>query len=124
MTAPGKGAPDQTMVFSRGDLTLRLPTHIAEKLASQTGREVRLGIRAEDVDEKRDAGEGEVICGVVNSVLPVGSDQFLGMEFGSEELFFRVGKDLHHRTGDQVALSVDFKRLHVFDKDSGRTLIW
>ena len=119
--APGAG---NTTVFRRGDLTLRLPDHITAKLSGQTGRTVRLGIRAEDVDEKRRADEGEVLRGTVNSVLPVGSDQFLGMQFGKDELFFRVGKDLAHKTGDAVELAVDVNRLHVFDMDSTKSLIW
>ena len=110
--------------FVRGDLSLTLPGAIAGKLADSNGREVRLGIRAEDVDETAQGGEGSVIRGKVNSVLPVGSDQFLGFDFYGEELFFRVGKDLSHALGDDVALSVDLNRLHVFDKDSGDTLIW
>ncbi len=117
------GAGDAT-VFRRGDLTLLLPDHIAGRLSGQVGRTVRLGIRAEDVDEKRRAGEGEVLRGTVNSVLPVGSDQFLGMQFGKDELFFRVGKDLAHKTGSAVELAVDVNRLHVFDPDSTKSLIW
>jgi multiple sugar transport system ATP-binding protein len=113
-----------TARFVRGDLSLTLPEAIAGKLADSNGREVRLGIRAEDVDETAQGGEGSVIRGKVNSVLPVGSDQFLGFDFYGEELFFRVGKDLSHSLGDDVALSVDLNRLHVFDKDSGDTLIW
>ena len=60
----------------------------------------------------------------MTSVLPIGSDQFLGMELEGEELFFRVGKDLNHATGEVAALAVDVNRLHVFDPDSGRSLLW
>ena len=51
---------------------------VAEKLAGQDGRAIRLGIRAEDVDMRAAGGAGSTIQGKVNSVLPVGSDQFLG----------------------------------------------
>ena len=57
-------------------------------------------------------------------MLPVGSDQFLGFDFYGEELFFRVGKDLAHKLGDDVSLAVDLNRLHLFDTDSGRSLLW
>ena len=67
---------------------------------------------------------GKTIAGVVNSVLPVGSDQFLGMQLGDAELFFRVGKDLRHAEGEAVVLSVDVNRLHLFDRDTGASLIW
>lgn len=113
-----------TARFLRGDLALDLPKAIATKLATSHGREVRLGIRAEDVDETAQGGTGSVIRGKVNSILPVGSDQFLGFDLAGVDLFFRVGKDLAHALGDDVALSVDLNRLHLFDKDSGETLLW
>ncbi|SDI98815.1 ABC transporter ATP-binding protein [Aliiruegeria lutimaris] len=114
----------ETVSFVRGDLKLKFAGETARKLASSNGREIRLGIRAEDVDETRSSGEDSLIRGKVNSVLPVGSDQFLGFDFCGEELFFRVGKDLDHALGENVALSVDLSRLHVFDKASGASLIW
>jgi len=110
--------------FVREDLILDLPEAIASKLAGQDGRPVRLGIRAEDVDEAASAGPGATIHGKVNSVLPVGSDQFLGFDFYGDELFFRVGKGLAHKVGDDVSLSVDVNRLHLFDMDSGASLLW
>ncbi|TYB81191.1 ABC transporter ATP-binding protein [Maritimibacter fusiformis] len=113
-----------TARFRRGDLAFDLPASIAAKLGSSHGREVRLGIRAEDVDETAAGAAGSVIRGKVNSILPVGSDQFLGFDLAGQELFFRVGKDLAHNLGDDVALSVDLNRLHLFDKDSGETLLW
>lgn len=115
---------DDGMVFRRGDLALRLPPQIADRLSGQDGRDVRLGIRAEDVDESGVMEPGKTIAGVVNSVLPVGSDQFLGMQLGDAELFFRVGKDLRHAEGEAVVLSVDVNRLHLFDRDTGASLIW
>ncbi len=111
-------------MFRRGDLSLRLPPHVAERLAGQGGRTVRLGIRAEDVDEKRRGGTDGVLRARVNSVLPIGSDQYLGVQFDKQELFFRVGKDLSHKPGETVDLAVDLNRLHVFDPASTRSLIW
>lgn len=113
-----------TARFIRGDLAIDLPPSTAVKLAACNGREVRMGIRAEDVDATATGAAGSVIHGKVNSILPVGSDQFLGFELAGQELFFRVGKDLAHKLGDDAALSIDLSRLHLFDKDSGETLIW
>lgn len=110
--------------FERGSLRLRLPPHVARTLASGNGRQVRLGIRAEDVSESAGHRDGEVMHGHVNSVLPVGSDQFLGMQVEGEELFFRVGKDLRHAAGENIALSIDVNRLHIFDRETGSSLLW
>ena len=85
---------------------------------------MRLGIRAEDVAEGTAEPGYNALSGTVNSVLPVGSDQYLGMDFGGEELFFRVGKDLRHAFGESITLAVDLNRLHVFDRETGQSLIW
>jgi len=121
----GKVRPDGDGVcFERGALSLVLPPHIARKVGSDAGRDVVLGIRPEDVDEHSVPRDGEVLHGRIASVLPVGSDQFLGVEVDGKQLFFRVGKELHHREGENVALSVNVNRLHLFDKASGKTLVW
>ncbi|MEM1265200.1 MAG: sn-glycerol-3-phosphate ABC transporter ATP-binding protein UgpC [Pseudomonadota bacterium] len=111
------------MSFRNAGLTLRLAPEAAARLPGQGGRAVRLGLRPEDVDERREASEGAAIRGQVNSVLPVGSDKYLGMQLGPQELFFRVGKDLAHRIGEDVTLTVDSHRLHLFDAESGTSLL-
>lgn len=109
--------------FRRDELALRVPKSLAVRMSGAPGRKVRLGIRPEDVDEKGIPSDETALRGTVNSVLPVGSDQFLGLQFGKEELFFRVGKDLSHRFGEDVALSVDVNRLHFFDPETGGSLV-
>jgi multiple sugar transport system ATP-binding protein len=116
-------ADADALLFRRDDMALRIPGALADRLKSRTGRKVRLGIRPEDVDEKAVPSDDRALRGSVNSVLPVGSDQYLGLQFGKQELFFRVGKDLAHRTGDNVALSVDVNRLHFFDTETGASLL-
>ena len=111
------GAPG----FACGDLTLALPAHLAEPARRQGEREVVLGLRAEDVGEQ--AGErSRSLQGRVVSVLPVGSDQFLGLQTSGGAVYVRVGKDHRHREGENVALAVNTDRLHLFDKASGQTL--
>ncbi len=110
--------------FRRGQLDLLIPPPLASRLNGVNGRNVCVGLRAEDVDERSEPPAGRSISGRVTSVLPIGSDQFLGMEIEGEELFFRVGKGLRHATGQPIDLSVDVNRLHIFDPDSGDTLLW
>jgi multiple sugar transport system ATP-binding protein len=110
--------------FRRGDVDLLLPAALIARLTDLGGRKVCLGLRAEDVDERVAPLPGRAIRGRVTSVLPIGSDQYLGMALEGEELFFRVGKDVRHADGDMITLSADVSRLHLFDPDNGRTLLW
>jgi multiple sugar transport system ATP-binding protein len=103
--------------FVRGGVSLALP----KPLQGQGGRAVKLGIRAEDVDPK---ATQQVISGRVTSVLPVGSDQYLGVEVEGATLFFRVGRELRAREGENIALSVNTSRVQLFDSSSGASLLW
>ncbi|HZM33014.1 MAG TPA: sn-glycerol-3-phosphate ABC transporter ATP-binding protein UgpC [Burkholderiales bacterium] len=103
--------------FMRGALSLPVPV----PMPAQAGRPVKLGIRAEDVDLR---GTGEQLSGRISSVLPVGSDQFLGVELDGATLFFRVGREVRAREGESISLPVNAGRLQVFDAVSGASLLW
>jgi len=109
--------------FQRGSLTLALPPMAQQCLAGQAGREVVLGMRAEDVETDGPTGE-DGIEGRVLSVLPVGSDQFLEIEVEGVKTFLRVGKEGKHRLGEPARLRVNLNRLHLFDKQSGSNLMY
>ncbi|HEY5634180.1 MAG TPA: ABC transporter ATP-binding protein [Burkholderiaceae bacterium] len=108
-------------VFRCGDLRLALPPALAAGARARVGAPVVLGLRAEDVIEQ--AGpQACALRGEVSTVLPVGSDQFLGLRTAGGQVFLRVGKDRRHREGERVELSVVTSRLHLFDKASGESL--
>jgi multiple sugar transport system ATP-binding protein len=108
------------LVFQRNAGAIRLPQRIGAP--DCVDRPVILGIRPEDVRERTTAGDDCVLGGTVRSVLPIGSDQYLGIAFDDRELFFRVGKELHHRPGDHVTLALDPARLHWFDAQTAEAL--
>ena len=103
--------------FVRGELSLSL----SRSLPAQAGRPVKLGLRAEDVDPR---GTGDTLRGRVSSVLPVGSDQFLGVEVEGATLFVRVAREVRAHEGENIALAVNTRRLQLFDSSSGASLLW
>ncbi len=117
-------ASGRRMAFRRGALTLSLNDEASAKLSGQEGRKAILGIRPEDVDDRNKPSGGGAIDGHVNFVMPIGSDQYLNMELGGEELFFRVGKETRHQNGEEVTLAANLDRLHLFDPDTKKSLLW
>jgi len=103
--------------FLRGGVSLAL----AEPLRGQAGRPVRLGLRAEDVDTRQ---MNQRLTGRVSSVLPVGSDTFLGVDVEGATLFFRLGREMRAHEGENVSLAVNMSHAQLFDSSSGASLLW
>jgi len=112
------------MVFQKGGFRMHFPEDMTVKLQAHTGRAVTLGIRPEDVNEQGAAMPGSAVSGTVDTVLPMGSEQYLSMTIEGTEVFFRLGKEHKHKDGDSVALEVNRNRLHVFDKETRRSMLW
>jgi multiple sugar transport system ATP-binding protein len=115
------GASTGGPAFRCGELELLLPPALAVRARALGDQAVVLGLRAEDVLE-HSAAPGTTLCGQVTTVLPVGSDQFLGLQTAGGPVYLRVGKDRRHHEGERVLLSVVTNRLHLFDKASGQSL--
>ncbi len=110
--------------FERGSLRVEFLPEMAAKLNGQGGREVVIGLRAEDVVESEAPEIGACLTGRVASVLPVGSDQFLDMDLEGARLFLRLGKECRYREGDTATLGINLNRLHLFDKASTQSILW
>jgi multiple sugar transport system ATP-binding protein len=103
--------------FRRGALRVPLPW-----AAHAAGREVVLGIRPEDVAPLSERPDAPRITGTVETVLPVGSDRFLGLKVEDRSVFVRVGKQAQHREGESITLGLAPERLHLFDPQTGSSL--
>jgi multiple sugar transport system ATP-binding protein len=109
--------------FRRGDLRIALPTTAAARASGSMGREVTLGLRPEDVCPPGQRPDAPTFTGTVESVLPVGSDRFLGLKIEGQSVFVRVDKQSQHREGESLTLAVVPERLHLFDRASGSSLL-
>ena len=99
--------------FKRGGMSIPLPP-------LQTGaRDIVLGLRPEDVGPPSD---GPQLQGVVDTAMPSGADQFLGVRVGETIMFLRVGKDVRVRAGEPISFGLNPDRLHVFDRATGKSL--
>jgi multiple sugar transport system ATP-binding protein len=107
-----------------GDFAATLPLGLAAKLSNAAAGEVLLGIRPEDVTGAAPAPGDGVVAGRVGAILPNGSDQYLEIRIGESDCFFRVDKKAQYRAGEAALLALDPARLHLFDKATGRSLLY
>jgi multiple sugar transport system ATP-binding protein len=116
-------AVNGTTLFRRGEVRIALPAPAAARVSGSTGREVVLGIRPEDVCPPNQRPDASTISGTVETVLPVGSDRFLGLKIEGNSVFVRVDKQSLHREGEAVTLAIVPERLHLFDRATGTSLL-
>jgi multiple sugar transport system ATP-binding protein len=64
---------------------------------------------APDIDEEAKDARCRV-AGEITSLLPVGSDRFIGVRCADEPMFFRVGKERSFRVGERVSNSLNRRR--------------
>jgi multiple sugar transport system ATP-binding protein len=107
--------------FCRGGLRIELPAKLLPAVGTRS--DVVLGIRPEDVAGPVTSSDGAILRGFVDSVLPIGSDRFLGLKIEGLDVFVRVDKQSHHRQGEIIAFDLAPDRLHVFDRKSGLSLL-
>lgn len=110
--------------FQVGNRTLPTWRPLPAELAKHVGREVTLGIRAEDV---REAGRNpdpdhSRLTGAVKAIDRNGRDTFLTIEVGGNRLVARFAGMAAARVGDVVTVAVDPARAHVFDTTTGAAL--
>ncbi len=112
------------LAFRRGDLLVAIPPARAAGIAGGAGRPAVLGLRAEDVGNPGDGGLGQArLRGRVDTVMPAGSDLFLGLKVEGADVFVRVGKDASVVEGQEMTLPLSADRLHLFDRATGMSLL-
>ncbi|MCY3773927.1 MAG: ABC transporter ATP-binding protein [Gemmatimonadetes bacterium] len=112
-------------------------TSMIERMEQPEGREVYLGVRAEDIgisealssaglasetgdqtgNKDQSVGHAEVVVRE-----PMGSDLYLTVDVGGNNVKVRTRPDVRFDRGDSVDLSFDPEKIHLFDGETGDTL--
>ncbi len=123
------GAPPMNLltaeVVSRGGelyaeaADLSVPLGIsADEVAA---RSVTIGVRPERIVLRHD---GVGTPATVATVENLGSEELVHVRVGPNALCARVSRPAGARPGDTVHLGLDKSDLHLFDRDTGRRLVW
>jgi multiple sugar transport system ATP-binding protein len=80
-----------------------------------------LGIRPEAVTEK--AGSGSILDMGVEVAEALGADQFVYGTVAGDPVTARVDPSLKVAPGDRLRLSIDVRRLHLFNSDTGVAIL-
>ena len=95
-------------------------------LEKYIGRVVKLGIRPENIydDESVVAANADsTISTIVEVNELMGSEVYLYLKYEESTLTARVAPSTSSKTGDKVVVSLDMKRMHLFDAESEEAIL-
>jgi multiple sugar transport system ATP-binding protein len=110
--------------YQIGARTLPTWQPLPDQLSRYVGREVMLGLRAEDVQEagREPDPDHTSLTGPVTAIDRNGRDAFVTVGVSGTRLVARFSGRTTTRVGDVVTIAVDAARAHVFDPSSGAGL--
>jgi len=105
--------------------SLRIGDPQAKKLASVAGKPVVFGVRPEDVNDKKLAGQAgpqQVVRATVDVVEPMGAEIYLYLNTGSHSFIARVNTRETANVGEQVEAVFDMRKCHFFDAQTEQAI--
>lgn len=112
---------DGSMMFDAGTFRLPVPADVRDELRRMNSDQYVVGIRPEDIYDTSFQSPGIVSAPVeakVDVVEPMGSEIYLNLLAGNQPFVARVDPRSGARAGNDVGLSFDVDKLHIFDKKS------
>ncbi|PSQ10288.1 sugar ABC transporter ATP-binding protein [Halobacteriales archaeon QS_5_70_15] len=104
--------------------TYDISARFVEELREESdATDLVLGIRPEDLGIAEAAEEGKTIPGTVEVVEVVGSDNFIYLDVGGEELRLRTSSEREPNIGSTVDVTFDETTIHLFDERSEEALL-
>ena len=114
-------ATNGNVYLAVGDFAVEVHEEWREKLKEMVGQTVTLGIRAENIEVRTTPEEGALAAQVVVSE-PLGSQQLLTVQVGSDILKVATSPDLPIKPGQTIGLVLTKGKIRLFDEATGKAL--
>ncbi len=107
-----------------GKSVFPVPAAKKDALKAYAGKTVVLGIRPEDVHEasKTDVANGKVIEADIKFYELLGAEVYLYFDLEGTQMTARTAANTELKTGSHGAFSLDMDKVHVFDKETEKTI--
>ncbi len=117
---------DKKIFFDEGKIQVRIIDTMASKLKAYEGKDVVMGIRAEDIYDKLFASEASpdnTVRATCEVVEPLGSEVYLYLNSGKHNFIARVGAHDRPQVNRDMDLVFDMSKVHFFDRETEETII-
>jgi len=115
------------ITINEGTFEIKLPQNFKDKVGKYVGKKAVMGIRPEDIFDKlfysrpdKDINSFEAAVEVVE---PLGSEIYLHLNTGKNELTAKVDSHNKAKVGQRIELVFNMAKMHLFEKESGEKII-
>jgi len=115
-----------TLIFDEGNIQLKIPTKLKEKLTPYVNQEIVLGIRPEDIYEADFAHglkEKALAESMVEVVEPLGNEVFIYLNTGLHAYMARVEARKTPAIGQKIQLVFNMDKVHFFDYKTENSIL-
>ena len=112
--------------FDEGKIQAKLVEDMYRKMTSYIGKDLILGIRAEDIYDKLFVSEAppeNIVKANCEVVEPMGSEVYLYLNTGRHTFIARVGAHNRPQVNQDMDVVFDMSKVHFFDKDTEETIV-
>ncbi|MEE1154550.1 MAG: sn-glycerol-3-phosphate ABC transporter ATP-binding protein UgpC [Acutalibacteraceae bacterium] len=118
------GKSGSTYTLSFDGITLAIPAEKSANLANYIGKEVRFGIRPENVYDDNESINryANAMEAKVEVTELMGAEIYLYLTVGSASVTARVAPTSKAKPGDTIKIAFDLSKLHIFDKETEKNI--
>ncbi|MDO8580018.1 MAG: sn-glycerol-3-phosphate ABC transporter ATP-binding protein UgpC [Candidatus Omnitrophota bacterium] len=112
--------------FDEGKFRVKLVEEMYGVIAPYEGKDVTMGLRAEDIYDKlfvSEASPENTIRAACEVVEPLGSEVYLYLNSGKHQFIARVGAHNRPEVNRDMDLVLDMSKVHFFDRETENTII-
>ena len=114
--------------FDNYEIKLPAAKNADGKLTPYIGKEVRFGIRPEHIHDEPEfinavADGNGILTANVDVTELMGSETYLYVNINGAPLTARVAPTSTAKPGDTIKIALDLTRVHIFDKETERTIV-
>jgi multiple sugar transport system ATP-binding protein len=121
VTLEGTGA--DAKLVGAGGWVVPLPRRLAESVAAQGVRKIIAGFRPEHLDIGEAGSEATAFQGKADVVEYLGNEELLHVTAANQDIVAIVGSEHRVKPGDILTLALPMDKLHLFDAESGASLV-
>jgi multiple sugar transport system ATP-binding protein len=104
-----------------------VPSEAGKRVSPAAGRRVVFGIRPEDIYDRlfrnAPAKNENAVKATVDVVEPMGSELYVYLKAGRTDVVARMPPQVKVQAGQEIEVVFDLERLHLFDEETGRSLL-